>query len=108
VVIEQRLDGTLWVRLRAHYLSFREASRGEEVEFSASPADARSNQEPEAKPGRDPGGESRPAGMPPTVGRSGRTPAEPYPPYGKTADTPTGPRRPAKNHPWRKPFKPLT
>jgi hypothetical protein len=107
VVIERRLDGTLWIRFRGHYLNYREASRGDELEFSALPADARSNRELEGKPGRDPEEESRPAGMQPTDGRSGRTPAEPYPPAGKTADTPSGSRRPAKNHPWRKPFKPL-
>jgi hypothetical protein len=107
VVIERRLDGSLWVRFRGHYLNYREVAGEAEVEFSALAADARAGPEVEAKAGRGPGEEPRPAGMQPTGGRSGRTPAEPYPPAGKTTDTPTGPTRPAKNHPWRKPFQPL-
>jgi hypothetical protein len=64
VVIERRLDGTLWVRFRGHYLNYREVGAGVEAEREPTPAAA------------------RPAAAPPS-----------------------GPRRPARNHPWRTPFK---
>jgi hypothetical protein len=107
VVIEQRLDGSMRIRFRGHYLNYSEVTAGSDVEFSALAADASDGETAETKPGRGPGGEPRPAGMQPTDGRSGRTPAEPYPPAGKTADTPTRPHRPAENHPWRKPYQRL-
>ena len=107
VVIEQRLDGSMRIRFRGHYLNHREVTARQDDEFSALAADARAGKTAEAKPGRGPGREPRPAGMQPTGGRSGRTPAEPYPPAGKGADTPSRPHRPAENHPWRKPFKRL-
>ena len=44
-------------------------------------------------------------GVKPTNGRSGRTPAEPYPPVGEKDDTKKGPHRPSANHPWRKGFR---
>ena len=47
----------------------------------------------------------RPAGVPPTTGRSGRSPAEPSPPGGAKKDTSKGQRRPVEDHPWRKPFQ---
>lgn len=107
VVIEQRLDGEMRIRFRGHYLNYRDITAATTVEFSALPADARGGSAAETKRGRGPGEEPRPAGMQPTAGRSGRTPAEPYPPDGEATDTPTRPNRPAKNHPWRKPFKRL-
>ena len=107
VVIEQRLDGTLKIRFRGHYLNYREASRPDDDEFNALAADASGDLGAITEPGRGPSPEPRPAGMQPTGGRSGRTPAEPYPPTGKAADTPSGLRRPAEDHPWRKPVKRL-
>jgi hypothetical protein len=62
-VIERRLDGTLWMRFRGHYLNYREAAAGIE-------------------PDREPA----PAAVP-------------------SAARPSGPPRPAANHPWRQPFK---
>ena len=44
-------------------------------------------------------------GVQPAGGRSGRTPAAPYPPDGGGDDSKKGPRRPAEDHPWRKPFE---
>jgi hypothetical protein len=53
VVIERRLDGTLWVRFRGHYLNYREAAAG--VEPDREPA-------PVARPATVPrSGPSRPA-----------------------------------------------
>src|SRR5829696_1874011 len=62
VVTERRLDGTLWMRFRGHYLNYREAAV---IVPSPEPA---------------------PLAGPPTPG-------------------PSGPPRPAGNHPWRKLFK---
>ena len=45
------------------------------------------------------------SGVQPTGGRSGRTPAEPYPPDGAAEDSGEKPYRPAEDHPWRKGFK---
>jgi hypothetical protein len=109
VVIEQRLDGSMAIRFRGKYLKYQEVSAArspggfhppDPPEFSALAADARGE-------AADPGsvGEPGSPGIQPTAGRSGRTPAEPYPPVGKGDDTKKGPQRPGKDHPWRKPFK---
>jgi hypothetical protein len=108
VVIEERLDGVLAIRFGKHHLKYRELSTDERSggsapeppEFDALAADAS-----ETNTGRGSSKAPRPAGMQPTGGRSGRTPAEPYPPAGTTADTPKPLKRPAENHPWRKPYK---
>ena len=110
VIVEERARGELVIRFGTHPLNYRELPRGEALggsapkppEFDASAADAG---EKPAKRKRGPVGEPRPAGIPPTAGRSGRTPAEPYPPDGGTADTPKGSHRPAETHPWRKSFQ---
>lgn len=110
VVIEERLDGSLSIRFGTWYLKYREVTAGDTLggsapkppEFDASAADAREN-----RTGRGTRKAPRPAGIPPTAGRSGRTPAEPYPPDGDRGHTPKPSARPADNHPWRKSFKPL-
>jgi hypothetical protein len=109
VVVEQRRDGTLAIRLGSRYLKYEEvtAQRGpggsapRPPEFGALAADASRGEEA----GPAPEEEARPAGVQPTGGRSGRTPAEPYPPDGAQEDSSKGRRRPAEDHPWRKPFK---
>ena len=53
VVIERRLDGTLWVRFRGHYLNYREASAGIEPEREPAP--------PAVPSAGHPAGPSRPA-----------------------------------------------
>ena len=105
VVIEERLDGSLHIRFGKRYLPYREilergavgGSAPKPPEFSALAADA--SQE---ITGRGPVKVPRPAGIPPTAGRSGRTPAEPYPPDGKRGDNVKRSYRPGPNHPWRK------
>jgi len=109
VVIELRLDGTMAIRFGGRYLNYHEVgARGEAL--GALPPDPRSL--PPSRP--TPGGEETApasakeagaAGVQPAGGRSGRTPAEPYPPAGGAEDSRKGPRRPAANHPWRKGFK---
>jgi hypothetical protein len=108
VVIEQRLDGSMAIRFRDKYLKYREVppsplpggSAPRPPEFSAWAADARGGEE---GPAPDKG--AGPAGVQPAGGRSGRTPAEPYPPDGAAQDSRKGKNRPAEDHPWRKPFK---
>jgi hypothetical protein len=110
VVIELRLDGSMAVRFRGHYLKYQEApavgSSGGRCppgppEFSASAADASAG---EAE-GRASAEEAPAPGAQPAGGRSGRTPAGPYPPDGGADDSKQGRRRPAEDHPWRKPFQ---
>lgn len=110
VVIELRLDGTMAVRFRGHYLNYQEiaaaarpgGSAPRPPEFSALAADASAGGTEE---GRAPAREAAAPGVQPAGGRSGRTPAEPYPPAGAGDDTVKRQRRPAEDHPWRKPFK---
>lgn len=105
VVVEERLDGTLAIRFGSHYLHYedialreaaREAARASSKQNSATPKAGETKMEPGAQ---EPSGSP---GMRPTGGRSGRTPAEPYPPDGESSDTAKSSRRPAENHPWRK------
>jgi Helix-turn-helix domain len=110
VVVELRLDGTMAIRFRGQYLKYREVaavgSAGGRCppgppEFSALAADASAG----AEEGRASEGEATAPGVQPAGGRSGRTPAEPYPPAGAAKDSGTAKKRPAEDHPWRKPFK---
>jgi hypothetical protein len=108
VVVELRLDGSLAIRFRGKYLKYQEVEAGRgpggsaprPPEFSALAADAKEVEEDPAA-----GEGAGPAGIQPTGGRSGRTPAEPYPPDGAAKDSDKEQRRPAEDHPWRKPFK---
>jgi len=104
VVIETRLDGTMAIRFQKHYLKYQQlaaralgGSAPKPPEFNALAADASVS-----KTGRASPKETRPAGVQPTVGRSGRTPAEPYPPDGAEENKPKQPWRPPEDHPWRK------
>jgi len=108
VTLETRLDGSMAIRFRGHYLKYREVSQGRRPggsaprppEFDALAADASVEEE-----GPAPCEGAGPTGMQPAGGRSGCTPAEPYPPDGGKEDSAKGPSRPAQDHPWRKPFK---
>ena len=92
VVIEERLDGTLAIRFRGHYLHYKEITLAESDR--PAPASRRpSSAAPKAgEEQTEPGAQERPGspGMRPTGGRSGRTPAEPYPPDGEADDTVSG------------------
>jgi transposase len=109
VVMEQRLDGSLAIRFRDKYLKYREAARDSlpggstprPPEFSALAADARGEKE---SPRPDEGRGS--SGIQPVARRSGRTPAEPYPPDDAADNSDKEPYRPAEDHPWRRPYKP--
>jgi hypothetical protein len=110
VIVEERLDGTLKIRFGGKYPPYKEIAKAVDAaggsaprppEFGASAADASGGREEDPAPSE--GGR---AGVQPAGGRSGCTPAEPYPPDGGSSDSAKGARRPAENHPWRKPFKP--
>jgi hypothetical protein len=83
VIVEQRLDGSMAIRLGSRYLRYAEVAAGccpggstpRPPEFNAFTADARVEET-----GRASAKEPRPAGVQPVGGRSGRPPAEPYPP----------------------------
>src|ERR1700722_18995964 len=88
VIIELRLDGTMAVRFGNRYLKYHEiTARGK-----AEKRDEASSQEASSP------------GSTPINGRSGRTPAEPYPPVDEGENSKTGPYRPPANHPWRRGF----
>jgi transposase len=110
VVIELRLNGTMAVRFGDHYLKFAEIAAGGASLGGAAPQTPRSlplSRPPAAgkkETGRTPDEGARPTAGKPAGGRSGRTPAEPYPPTDAADDTKKGPYRPPANHPWRRTF----
>jgi len=109
VIIEQRLDGSMAIRFRSHYLRYQEVapralvggSTPKPPEFSALAAPATVEETTD----REPQAASRSGGVQPAAGRSGRTPAEPYPPGGTGEDSSKGRKRPGKDHPWRQPYR---
>ena len=117
VIVELRLDGSMAIRFGDRYLNYHEIEsqptkaakrRGESIGGSSGKvidsASADGADGAGKKRGRVSGKETQPPGVQPTPGRSGRTPAEPYPPEGEGEDKKKGPHRPAANHPWRKGF----
>ena len=103
VTIELRLDGTMAIRFGDHYLKYHEVPANDTARESL--AHSRPTPEGEAKRDDAPKKAASSPGVKPSNGRSGRTPADPYPPVGKGETTKKSPRRPATNHPWRKGFK---
>jgi hypothetical protein len=102
VTIELRLDGAMAIRFGSRYLQYHEIAARD---TASSLAHLRPTPEGEAKRDDAPTKEASSPGAKPTSGRSGRTPAEPYPPAGEKEPTKKGPYRPSANHPWRKGFK---
>jgi hypothetical protein len=108
VVVEQRLDGKMAIRFQKHYLKYAPipvatslgGSAPKPPEFSALAADASAG----TNKGQASRKEARPSGVQPTAGRSGRTPAQPYPPNGVAKSNEKSGSGPGKDHPWRKPF----
>ena len=108
VVIEQRLDGSMAIRFKGHYLRYEElapkvlvgGSAPKPPEFSALAADATAQETDRAAPEA-----ARSGGVQPAGGRSGRTPAEPYPPDGAGKDSGKPRKGPGKDHPWRQPYQ---
>jgi transposase len=112
VLLEERLNGKLWIRFGTRYLSYHEIPLGHTASASCDaleglrpprpprslthlrPTPVPQHRDRAVSPARSPG-------VQPTVRRSGRTPAEPYPPNGKAKAKRKKPYRPARNHPWR-------
>ena len=111
VTIELRLDGTMAIRLGEQYLHYHEIVARDTALGGSAPQTPRSlahwRPTPEGETERDDASmkEASSPGVKPTNGRSGRTPAEPYPPVGEKETTKKEPWRPATNHPWRKGFR---
>jgi Helix-turn-helix domain len=89
VIIELRLDGTMAVRFGSRYLNCHE------IMARSAPTTKQDEASLQEAPS---------SGMTPTNGRSGRTPAEPYPPADEEQGKQQGPYRPAASHPWRGKF----
>jgi hypothetical protein len=110
VVIEVRLDGSMAIRLGDKYLQYHEIAARVEALGGATPQTPRSLPPSRPTPGGQEQGqpsakEGRPCGVQPAGGRSGCTPAEPYPPADVEEDSKKGPYRPAADHPWRRGFR---
>ena len=104
VIIEQRTDKSMHIRFKKKYLKFEFCRCANNL--GALPPNPRSlppSQIP-AHPKENTGSAAtatKPSAVHPTAGRSGRTPAEPYPSNGNKESTTTKPKRPGPNHPWR-------
>ncbi len=108
VTIELRLDGTMAIRFGDRYLKYHEIVACGAALGGSAPQTPRSlahlRPTPEGEKAKDDASkkEAPSPGVKPTNGRSGRTPAEPYPPGGESDATKKGPSRPSANHPWRR------
>jgi len=102
VIVEERLDGTLALRFGDRYLVHRSlgALAPNPRSFSHSQHPAVGGKETD----RDEQSPARSSAVTLTDGRSGCTPAEPYPPAGADEATARGPYRPPADHPWRRSF----
>jgi transposase len=111
VTIELRLDGTMAIRLGEQYLHYHEIVARDGALGGSAPQTPRSlahgRPTPEGETQRDDASskEAPSPGVKPTNRRSGRTPAEPYPPVGEIEATKKGPYRPRADHPWRRGFQ---
>jgi transposase len=106
VVIELRLDGTMAIRFGSRYLPYHEIPQRRAGQAEAGQLGTKTKSE--AKEGNKKDGATLQAtpspGMTPANRRSGRTPAEPYPPADEEKPTGQGRYRPAADHPWRRGF----
>ena len=105
VIVESRPDGTRHIRFRGKYLAFKRIVSAQEV-LGALPPEPRSlSLVGKPADGKGQGRTvvaARPCAVYPTLGRSGRTAAEPCLPEGELEDTAERRWRPAADHPWRK------
>ena len=102
VIVEKRLDGSMRVRFKGRYLEYREIGPS----GPAAPGGGRMSLAPAPTPAelkaKDPASmEAGSAAARRAAGRSGRTPALPCPPVGKSCGSGKQAWRPAPHHPWR-------
>ena len=105
VTVEKRLNGTLHLRFKDTYVKYRVFGPAHgtgalpphprSLSLRGTPAGGRNKEGRAAEA-------TRPSAVRPAPGRSGRTPAEPYPPGGKTTLPQDQPYRPPPDHPWRR------
>jgi transposase len=105
VIVEHRLDESMRIRFNGRYLEYKDAAR-QVSNPGAGPQSPRSlPHEPIPAEGAQGEGRedksSRPSAVHRPGGRSGRTPAEPYPAAGGSCGSGSKAYRPASNHPWR-------
>ncbi len=104
VTVESRPDGSLHIRFRGHYLKYK--ALGLAKSPGALPPNPRSLSHSRTPAEAQRQGcaidAAQPSAVRPANGRSGRTPAEPYPPEGEKEHTVRESYRPGPNHPWRK------
>ena len=108
VIVEQRLDGTRHVRFKQTYLNYELVVPAAQTDTGAPPPSPRSLSLSGISAVRKREGRTALAARPPAAypasGRSGRTPAEPYPPQDRKHSTRKTPWRPPPDHPWRRSF----
>ena len=105
VTVEKRLDGSLHMRFKGHDLKYKALGPAKpsgalppnprSLPHVQTPAEDRKRKGPAAVA-------TRPSAVCLAPGRSGRTPAEPYPPKGKSTVPRTKTCRPPPEHPWRR------
>ena len=103
VVVEKRLDGSMEIRFKQRYLEYQPiqvkglaAPGGESLSLALLPIPAAVKEKDPAKV------KAGSAAVHRATGRSGRTPALPCPPGGKSCGSGKEAWRPASNHPWRR------
>ena len=108
VIVEQRLDGTRHIRFKQTYLKYELFVPAAKNDTGAPPPNPRSLSLSRIPAARKKKGRTALAAQPsavyPALGRSGRTPAEPYPPQDQKHSTRKSPWRPPPDHPWRRSF----
>jgi transposase len=108
VIVEKRLDGSMKIRFKQRYLEYRKIEPRQEglampgsedlsLTLTPIPAEMKSIQAKDRANNM-----TRSSAVHRTAGRSGRTPAEPYPSGGKSCGRTKNTWRPAPHHPWRK------
>ncbi|MCE5278393.1 MAG: ISNCY family transposase [Planctomycetaceae bacterium] len=103
VIVERRLDGTLHIRFKKHYLAYHQVGPvGQAGALPPHPRRLSHVRRPASKTTPCAAVPAQGLAVHPAVGRSGRTPAEPYPPSGAKKPTAAAPWRPDPQHPWRK------
>jgi hypothetical protein len=107
VIVEKRLDGSMQIRFKKRYLAYRKikgdkaergglaAPGGEGVSLALVPIPAAGKAKDRAV------ASARSPAVHRAAGRSGRTPAEPYPSGSKSCGRSKEAWRPALHHPWR-------
>jgi hypothetical protein len=107
VTIEKRLDGSMHVRFKGHYLKY--ALCGAAKTSGALPPNPRSlsqGRTPAESQEEGPAGKAvGPSAVRPASGRSGRTPAEPCPPPGRATVPAAQSKRPRRRNTWMDKFR---